>query len=518
MKERSLKIIIALMTFSVLGLIVIQFYLIKKAVKLEEEKFNRNVGIALSDAVKFIEKTETAKVLVREISGRNENQIVFLDNNLIPEVKSSKVDHKNFVKKYVNGIEVDNDHKMEILAEDDSIHRQVKVISNINIEGDSTIEETIIWHTDVDSLIQKKTKIIENVFDELIFTKKKGNVLDRLKRSTVDSILTDELNKYGITTDYQFGISIEGTDTLFLADTSCGNSDLISTTHKAKLFPYNVFSKPNYLLVDFENKTGFFLSSIWWVLLISIILTGLIIFLFYQTVRMLINQKKITELKNDLLNNITHEFKTPISTISLAAEVIGVGGEIKSSKYTDIIKTESKRLTNMVEDILSAAALENSENVLSKERLDIHALIKTCEEKFELSLISKEGKVIFNLKATNSFLNVDKQQMSNTISNIIDNAIKYNAAKPEIKITSMDSNNAFEIIIEDNGIGIENKNLSKIFDTFYRVPTGNIHNVKGNGIGLSYVKKVVEAHGGSISAQSEINKGTKFIINLPKYL
>ena len=171
----------------------------------------------------------------------------------------------------------------------------------------------------------------------------------------------------------------------------------------------------------------------------------------------------------------------------------------------------------MVEDILSAAALEKSEYELNRERVDIHYLIKNAIDKFELSIQSKNGNVSINFEAENSFINGDKKHLLNSISNIIDNAIKYNSGSPVINVRTMDSNNAIEIIIEDNGIGIETKNISKIFDTFYRVPTGNIHNVKGNGIGLSYVKKIIDAHGGTVTVQSEIKKGSKFIINLQKY-
>ncbi|MDX1700554.1 MAG: HAMP domain-containing sensor histidine kinase [Melioribacteraceae bacterium] len=232
---------------------------------------------------------------------------------------------------------------------------------------------------------------------------------------------------------------------------------------------------------------------------------------------MLIQQKKITELKNDLLNNITHEFKTPISTISLAADVIDVNGGGNTQKYSKIIKSESKRLTNMVEDILSAAALENSSYELNKENANIHKIINAVLEKFQLSLKLKNANVDIRLNAENPHLNVDKQQIFNSISNIIDNAIKYNSGEPEIVIQTVDSSNAFEIMVSDNGIGIEQRDLERIFDTFYRVPTGNIHNVKGNGIGLSYVKKIIEAHNGTVSVESELNSGSKFVINLPRY-
>jgi len=515
MKKKSLKIIIVLMAFSVLGIILIQFYWINKALKLEEEKFNKNVGSALSEVVKLIEKNETAEILVQEITDANNNQDYFIYKNS-GNVKKGYPDSPKIIKRSIKKNDFDNNVKVQVFTSNDSVNTHVKVMSDVNIDGDVKIEGSVIWHMGVDSLIKRKTKIIENAFDELILSENNSQLIERINKESVDSIIGKKLNKYGINISYAFGISADGTDSLLLCNDFSEEKDLTSTIHKAKLFPYDVFSKPSYLLVDFNNKTTFFLSSIWWVLAISLILTGLIIFLFYQTVRMLINQKKITELKNDLLNNITHEFKTPISTISLAADVIGAGGELKSDKHTNIIKSESKRLTNMVEDILSAAALENGDSILNKERTNIHSLINSITQKFELTLHSKNGKLNFNYKATNPMLNIDKQQISNSVSNIIDNAIKYNSERPQINIVTLDSSNAFEIIIEDNGIGIDSKNHVKIFDTFYRVPTGNVHNVKGNGIGLSYVRKIIEAHNGSISVQSEINNGSKFIINLPK--
>ena len=503
------------MGLSVIGLIAIQFYWINIALQLEEEKFNKNVGSALSEVVKLIDKSETARVLVKEISSNSNNRIVYLNKNKNFVIPKPPIDSTIQHSHYNFDLDSDNeDVNIQVYAGADT---SIQVISNVSVTGDSSIQETIVWHSDVDSLVRKRTKVIESVFDELVLSEKNENIESRLKKEIVDSVLTDKLNKYGINLSYNFAISSNKKSKLLLTKDNSDTLGLFSTTHKAKLFPYDVFSKPNYLLVDFKNKKGFILSSIWWVLFVSLLFTGLIIYLFYKTVRMLINQKKLTDLKNDLLNNITHEFKTPISTISLAADVIGATGEIKSNKYTEIIKTESKRLTDMVEDILSAASMENSELVLNKENKDVHNVITNVIKKFELRLQTKEGEITTNFNAENALLNIDKQQMANVLSNIIDNAIKYNRNKPKISISTMDSNNAFEIVIEDNGIGIEDKNCEKVFDTFYRVPTGNIHNVKGNGIGLSYVKRVIEAHHGRITLQSELNKGTKFIINLPKY-
>lgn len=502
------------MSVSVIGILLIQFYWINKALKLEEEKFNKNAGIALSEVVKIIEKGETAEVLVREISNAGKNVLFLGDHFSISP--NTETDTSSIKKRFIQRISNDN-FNVQVSANKDSNHKHVEVISNVRLEGDSTIKETIVWHSGYDSLIQSKTKIIENVFDELVLSEDRTKIIEKLNREKVDSILSEELKKYGINTNYDFAVSIDGTDSLYLANENIDGQEIKSTIHKAKLFSYDVFGRPNYLLVSFKNKTGFLLSSIWWILIITILLTSLIIFLFYQTIKMFLNQKKITELKNDLLNNITHEFKTPISTISLAADILGAGGELKSNKYPDIIKTESKRLTQMVEEILSAAALEKSEFELNIAHTDIHDLIQRAIKSYNLAIKSKEGRIITELQASNPSVNLDKQHILHAISNIIDNAIKYNTNQPEIKIKTLDSSNAVEIIIEDNGIGIDAKNIEKIFETFYRVPTGNIHNVKGNGIGLSYVKQILEAHKGSVKVESELNKGSKFIINLPKY-
>ncbi|MCB0729690.1 MAG: HAMP domain-containing histidine kinase [Ignavibacteriae bacterium] len=513
MKIKSLKLIIGLISFSVIGLIAIQFYWINLALKLEEEKFNKNVGNALSDLVKNIEDKETAKILIKEISPSDSNGLMFFNKD--------KRKHYSFKSNFSSS----NNQVMLIGDDTNNINIEVNTISDSNIgnvqvlqkfrtQNDSTIQETIIWKSNLDTLIHKKSKIIENVFDELVLTEKNINILSRISEDKIDSLLNDELTKYGITSNY--GFAVINDDSIVFKNNIQDSSKILLSNYKVKLFPNDFIKSQNFLLVDFKNRDTFLLKSIWWVLLSSIILTGLIIGLFYQTIRMLIKQKKITEIKNDLLSNITHEFKTPISTISLAADVIGEESSVDKIKYSGIIKNESQRLTNMVENILSVAELESGEFKLNKVKTNVHELINETASKFDLTMSKLNGKFSFNLAARTPNLNIDKTQFTIVISNLIDNSIKYNSNEPQIKISTMDNNSAFEIMIEDNGIGIDKKNQEKIFDTFYRVSTGNVHDVKGNGIGLSLVKKIVESHLGKIEIQSEKNVGSKFIINLPK--
>ncbi len=514
MKQKSLRIIITLITIAVLGLIGIQFYWIKLALRLEEEKFNKNVGNALNDLVRSIEDKETANVLIKEISPVDSNGILFLSKD-----KSKHFSYNTKFSSSKNNVMIigndSNDINIEVNSTRDSNQARMQVLQKYRTQkNDSTIQETIIWKSDLDTLIHKKTKIIENVFDELIQSEKNNNILKRISEFEIDSLLNDEFHKYGINSSYSY--AIVNNDSLIYAKNGINKNDLIKANYKVKLFPGDFVKSDNYLVVDFKNREAFLFKSIWWVLSISIILTTLIIILFYLTIKMLIKQKKITEIKNDLLGNITHEFKTPISTISLAADVIGEESGIDSKRYSGIIKNESQRLTSMVENILQVAELESGEFKLNKSKENIHNLIKEVTAKFDLTINKNNGKFIFEFKAENPYLFVDKTQIANVFSNLIDNAIKYNDNKPEIKFITMDNNHLFEIVVEDNGIGIDKKNYDKIFDTFYRVPTGNVHNVKGNGIGLSMVKKIINAHLGKIDLQSEKNKGTKFIINLPK--
>lgn len=512
MKIKSLKLIIGLITFAVVGLIAIQFYWVNLAIKLEEEKFNKNVGNALSDLVRSIEDKETAKILIEEISPVDSSKFISLKN----KKKSFSYNSKSSSNKNQTFF-LDRDLKninIEVNTSSDSNFEQMKILQKFITDNDSTIEETIIWKSNLDTLIHKKTKIIENVFDELVFSEKNKNILSRISENKIDSLLDEELVKYGVSSSY--GFAIVNDDSVILKNNIEDIKKSLLSKYKVNLFPNDFIKSQNFLILDFKNRNVFLIKSIWWVLLSSILLTGLIIGLFYQTIKMLIKQKKITEIKNDLLSNITHEFKTPISTIYLAADVINEEPTVDKIKYSGIIKNESQRLTSMVENILSVAELESGDFKLNKVKTDIHDLIKETASKFDLTMEKVNGRFNFNLEAKETNLNVDKTQFTIALSNLIDNSIKYNKSIPQIKISTMDNNSAFEIMIEDNGIGIDKKNQEKIFDTFYRISTGNVHDIKGNGIGLSIVKRIVEAHLGKIEIQSDKNVGSKFIINLPK--
>ena len=256
-------------------------------------------------------------------------------------------------------------------------------------------------------------------------------------------------------------------------------------------------------------------------ILSAIIFTIIIITAFYLTVRTMLKQKKISEIKNDFINNMTHEFKTPIATISLAVDALRnekvISNKEKMNYFSTIIKEENRRMNRQVETILKAALLDKQEVQLLLRPMHAHEIIRDVADNFSLQLEDRNGKIELELNAENDFIEADEVHLSNLVNNLIDNAIKYSKddQPPLIKISTASTNKSIIITIEDNGIGMTKETAKRVFEKFYRAHTGNIHNVKGFGLGLSYVKTMVEAHGGNIKVDSVLGKGSSFTIELP---
>ena len=256
-------------------------------------------------------------------------------------------------------------------------------------------------------------------------------------------------------------------------------------------------------------------------ILSAIIFTIIIITAFYLTVRTMLRQKKLSEIKNDFINNMTHEFKTPIATISLAVDALRnekvISNKEKMNYFSTIIKEENRRMNRQVETILKAALLDKQEVQLLLRPMHAHEIIRDVADNFSLQLEDRNGKIELELNAENDFIEADEVHLSNLVNNLIDNAIKYSKddQPPVIKIATASTNKSIIITIEDNGIGMTKETAKRVFEKFYRAHTGNIHNVKGFGLGLSYVKTMVEAHGGIIKVDSILGKGSTFTIELP---
>jgi two-component system phosphate regulon sensor histidine kinase PhoR len=276
-----------------------------------------------------------------------------------------------------------------------------------------------------------------------------------------------------------------------------------------------------HLIIVGLNYKNFAFKSLRVNILSAILFTIIIIAAFYLTVRTMLRQKKLGEIKNDFINNMTHEFKTPIATISLAVDAMKnekvLQDRQKISYFSTIIKEENQRMNRQVETILKASQLEKQEVDLNLKPVHVHEIIKTVADNFTLQLQEKQGRAELLLNAENDVVNADDVHFSNLINNLIDNAVKYSKENTPVFVRITTSSNGKNLVIkvEDNGIGMNKETVKRVFERFYRAHTGNIHNVKGFGLGLSYVKTIVEAHHGEIRADSTLGKGSTFHIEIP---
>lgn len=286
------------------------------------------------------------------------------------------------------------------------------------------------------------------------------------------------------------------------------------------LFPNDPASRMNYIKVYFPTKYDYIMSSMNFIIP-SFIFTLILLIVFIYTIVVAFKQKRLTEMKNDFINNMTHEFKTPISSISLAAQMLNDDSVRKSpgmmQHIATVINDETKRLRFQVEKVLQLSMFERQKATLRLLEIDANSAIANIVSTFKLKVESYGGKIEADLKADNALVEVDEMHFTNVIFNLLDNAVKYRREDEplRLKVTTADNGDKLEIRIADNGIGIKREDLKKIFEKFYRVSTGNRHDVKGFGLGLAYVHKMVRELGGTIRVESELGHGTTFIINLP---
>ena len=342
---------------------------------------------------------------------------------------------------------------------------------------------------------------------------------NRLTYKLIDSLLNEELNKESITAKYEFGVFSTMRGTMVFHTKNTKPSILLEKAYAFTLFPGDLLEEPDYLMLYFPNQRGFLIGQMAGLLSISVALMLIIVFSFTYTILTIYRQKRISEMKNDFINNMTHEFKTPISTISLACQALKDQDVAKSEalydSYIGVIGEENTRLGAMAEKILQSAVLEKSQLELKKEWVDLHEVIHDVVNKIGIQVQIKDGSIKTKFSAAPSKVNADRVHITNVFSNLLDNANKYTPSKPKIIVSTKNVTTGILISIEDNGIGISKKNQKKIFDKLYRVPMGDRHDFKGFGLGLSYVKTIVEYHKGSVHLESELKKGTKFDVFLP---
>ena len=432
------------------------------------------------------------------------------------------LDEKNFDNKVFKALnEVNEKLSMDAKAEKANWERLQGMFKNSQLNKiNNSIED---W----------RRRQYQNEMQELSYSLNPAQYLEEIDPNELKKSIELALNNQGIDLEFEYGV-YSNKDSSFIivnehfvpvlnpnkrSSNVISNRGLVNSKYKTGLLSTE-FISPGSLMLTFPNKNSLLSPTVWPSLFSSLLFTGIILFSFSYTIYVIFNQKKVSEMKTDFINNMTHEFKTPIATISLASDSVLTPSIIddknKVKKFIGSIKEENTRMLNQVEKVLQIARIDKKNFELRKTDIDLHELIAKAVDHAQLNVARKDGTILTVLEAENSKMNADQTHISNIIHNILDNAIKYTPEEPQIQVSTKNLLNGIEMIISDNGVGMSKEARKHIFDKFYRIPTGNVHNIKGFGLGLSYVKAMVDAHGGKVHVKSELGKGSEFILFFPQ--
>jgi two-component system phosphate regulon sensor histidine kinase PhoR len=506
-KKQYIYIVIGIITSALIGLVAIQVYWIDNAVILKEEDFKRNVRSALFSVSDKLEKLDAAYRF--EVYKKNQQLFNHHMNSLSTSVKNEKDSTAVFQK---DGVTYKVSEKQ---SEDGQVYE--KSIQTVSTNGQVGFELSIQGKGQVNLNQNNQPSSFNQMFEGMVGSRNR-TIKERLDKDLLDSLLKSELLNRGIKAKYQYGV-FDYSGNELIVDSISNVNKIRQSGFYSQLFPNDVMQTPHFLSVFFPHKKGYLLRSMWLMLSTSVLLLIIIVWAFTFTIQTIFKQKKLSEVKNDFISNMTHELKTPISTISLACEALSdkdmsENKEVRSN-YVGMISQENKRLGLLVESVLKSATWDKGDLKLKKEEFDLHQIINEVVDNILIQVESKFGVLNKELKAVKTKISVDQVHITNLIYNLLDNANKYSPDTPEITIATENVKEGVLLTISDKGQGIKRENLNKIFEKFYRVPTGNIHNVKGFGLGLNYVKAIAERHGGEITASSIYGKGTKFKIYIP---
>lgn len=524
MKRTTIRWIIGMMSVALLGLIGFQWYWIDSVTRSNEERFKSDVLDALHAVSEKLEKQEALFTFHQRRMAYTHDTSPQPQWNIRTPSNPQNIDFEFSIDSIELGQEFGFNIHFDVqtgaitrteLKLQDLNKRQKQQMEEARRENDLRLKQ-------MQEQMERVTRKSEMVFQVLenVLVPDRG-LLSRFNPKQLDSLLEVELKDRGIDISYDYAVVSPVQNRMILVNDQQAKPELEKSELKANLFPNDLLGDPNWLVVNFPDKQKFLLRKIWLTMASSGFLMLIIVFSFGYSIHTIIRQKKLSEMKNDFINNMTHELKTPIATISLASEALS-DKEISDSpglkeRYLKIISEENKRLGEQVERVLNMAALDKNDIELKSEPLQMGELVIAAIEKTTLQVEKRGGKIKYIDNADFKTVFGDKTHLVNILVNLLDNANKYSPESPAISIRLFNKADTLMIDIQDHGIGMKREVIHHIFQRFYRVPTGNIHDVKGFGLGLAYVKTMTELHRGMVSVSSEPGKGSKFTITLPLY-
>ncbi len=502
MSKKMINILATVMAIAVAAMVWVQLITINKTAKLQEKDFNFIVNRALSDVSDMLDFQEIK--LFYELDAKY----------YIPEVISS-----GGLSLYPNSDPSESLKKLGRSGEL-SVSYNSSAVRNSNGSFEIRKSQNIIIPSMQSSYNRRREKQSQDLrFQSYMLERSEMKVQNRIEMDIRQS-LDIELKEKDIFLPFKYCVktSFKGKTEKVAGDPDY--SPLKGTReYKTPLFYDQTSPRPDFLFVYFPDQHAQQIKAISNFVLPSLLLTLIIIGIFVFTLQIILRQKKLSQIKNDFINNMTHELKTPISTISLASQMLKDNSLVHSPSTIDhisgVIFDESKRLSSQVEKVLQMAVFNEGKLKLKFTEIDLNQIVSQAASNFEIRVTIANGTLESSLLAENSLIRGDEVHITNLIFNLLDNAEKYSKDIPRIEILTENKSNWVIVQIKDYGIGISKENLNQIFERFYRIPTGNVHNVKGFGLGLSYVKRIVEEHHGKIKVESTVGKGTKFRIYFP---
>ena len=507
MKRRTITILTIIMGISFLSLLVMQMRYVDEIFGLRKQHFDESVKRALAGVSHQLELSETARYIeqgsdaYKGIATATDSVFVNNDSTAIQRTR-------------------------QVTAKDGSVFKILETSATTTVSDkyftkrpNNSFNKSRSLSRSLQQIMNQRYNYEKSLVDEVIYSiLYTARLQDRINFKELDGILKKELSDNGIGHNYHFSVWTNNGQCVY----QCSDYDPTGEQHAftETLFKNDPVQKMGVLKVHFPDISKYIYSSLMF-LLPSVIFTIILLVTFIITMVMMFRQKKLSEVKNDFINNMTHEFKTPIATISLAAQMLNDDSVNKSpqmlKRLSTTINDETKRLRFQVEKVLQLSMYEHQQANLNMTEINANELISGVIHTFALNVEKGGGKIVSSLKAEDPIILVDEMHLTNVMHNLMENAVKYKRPDSplELTVSTWNEPKTLCISVQDNGIGIKKEDVKKIFEKFYRVHTGNLHDVKGFGLGLAYVKKIINDHKGTVSVESEYGIGTKFIIRLP---
>lgn len=521
-------IVLILMPVALLGLIFIQVFWVKSAIDNKEEAFSYSITQVLNEVSLGLERKEMNKYITRFMELKSKDSVGALKSGQVRDfvfIQEDKNTRETFI--YNHGV-LEGDYTLPESLFDVPSNDSANIRSYVSRQTSRTLNESTMLDSKKWVESQRTDKIKQfNSFDKLIFEESlreisgKLPLVNRVSKELIEELLKKELINKGIHLDFQYAIY----------DYRTTPKGFLTTIKSDKFAPddENLFSVPLFvndelptqfkLMVGFPERSRYLLSSIITMAIFAFAFTAIIVWIFIRTFIQLRTQKQISEMKTDFINNMTHEFKTPIATINLVLDAMKnpqvMGNEERMHGYLKMLRDENKRMNAQVENVLRISKLDKNQLDIEKEPIDAHELIENAIMHIQLLVDDRGGIVRKHLYAENSDILANELHFTNVLVNVLENAIKYSPNEVEIDVFTEVIDKYILIKIQDKGAGMNKAVLKKIFQKFYREHTGDLHNVKGHGLGLAYVKRIIKDHQGQVYVESEKGKGSTFFIKIP---